>query len=177
MTERWLQDYITHSCGGGGCKGGKALDLRNDTNVFFDNETYSTTLYTSEAVRMIEHHDPAKGPFFLYAAYQAVHGPLEAPQKYLDQCAHVTEDMRHIFCGMVLALDEGVGNISKALKAAGLYDNTIIALTTDNGGQNGVGGNNWCVCVWSLSVCPCPDSRAPISLMMCACNHQAAAWK
>jgi arylsulfatase A-like enzyme len=44
---------------------------------------------------------------------------------------------------MVLALDEGIGNITKALKAAGLFDNSIIALTTDNGGQNGVGGNNW----------------------------------
>jgi arylsulfatase B/arylsulfatase I/J len=72
---------------------------------------------------MIEAHDESKGPFFLYGAYQAVHGPLEAPQKYLDQCGHVTEDMRHIFCGMVLALDDGIGNITRALKAAGLLDN------------------------------------------------------
>jgi len=92
---------------------------------------------------MINAHDPSKGPFFLYAAYQAVHGPLEAPQKYLDQCGDITESDRHIFCGMALALDEGIGNITAALKAKGLFDNTIIALTTDNGGQNGVGGNNW----------------------------------
>jgi arylsulfatase B/arylsulfatase I/J len=89
------EDYNTHSCGGGGCKDksghpSKFLDLRNDTNVLEDNSTYSTILYTSEAVRMIKHHDPAQGPFFLYAAYQAVHGPLEAPQKYLDQCDHVS---------------------------------------------------------------------------------------
>ena len=81
---------------------------------------------------MIGHHDRTKGPFFLYAAYQAVHGPLEAPQRYLDQCTHVTEYMRHIFCGMVLALDDGVGNITRALRGSGLLDNTVIALTTDN---------------------------------------------
>ena len=97
-----------------------------------DNATYSTTLYTSEAVRMIGHHDRTKGPFFLYAAYQAVHGPLEAPQRYLDQCGQVTEYMRHIFCGMVLALDDGVGNITRALQGSRLLDNTVIALTTDN---------------------------------------------
>ena len=61
---------------------------------------------------MINHHDSNKGPFFLYAAYQAVHGPLEAPQKYHDQCNGISEVDRHIFCGMVLALDEAVGNIT-----------------------------------------------------------------
>jgi arylsulfatase A-like enzyme len=75
--------------------------------------------------------------------HQAVHGPLEAPQKYLDMCDGISEHDRHIFCGMIQALDEGIGNITAALKARGLLDNTIIAFTTDNGGQNGVGGNNW----------------------------------
>ena len=50
----------------------KGLDLRNDTRVLEDLTTYSTTLYTSEALRMIRRHDRAKGPFFLYGAYQAV---------------------------------------------------------------------------------------------------------
>lgn len=31
----------------------------------------------------------------------------------------------------------------RRLQAKGLADNTIIALTADNGGQNAVGGNNW----------------------------------
>ena len=152
------EDYLTHSCGARLCKKGKSLDLRNDTAVLPDNHTYSTFLYTSEGVRMIEHHDPKQGPFFLYGAYQAVHGPLEAPQRFLDRCAHVTEADRHIFCGMVLALDEGVGNITKALAKRGLLDNTVIALTTDNGGQNGVGGNNWSA-TGSVCVCACVCAR------------------
>lgn len=54
-----------------------------------------------------------------------VHGPLEAPQRYLDRCGRVTEGMRHIFCGMVLALDDGIGNITAALRDSGLLDNTV----------------------------------------------------
>lgn len=50
---------------------------------------------------------------------------------------------RRVFCGMLKALDEGVGNITATLAAAGVAENTLIGLTTDNGGQNGVGGNNW----------------------------------
>lgn len=44
---------------------------------------------------------------------------------------------------MAQALDDGIGRITSLLDAKGFADNTIIALTADNGGQNGVGGNNW----------------------------------
>lgn len=37
----------------------------------------------------------------------------------------------------------GIGNITAMLESRGFADNTIIALTADNGGQNGVGGNNY----------------------------------
>jgi arylsulfatase A-like enzyme len=55
----------------------------------------------------------------------------------------VIEHDRHIYCGMAQALDDGVGQITTLLSKRGLADNTVIFLTADNGGQNGVGGNNW----------------------------------
>lgn len=121
-----------------------------------DNTTYSTILYTTAIISEIEKAPTCPGtgvagsaPFFLYAAYQAVHGPLEAPQRYIDACSK--EGVIHesgggdrlTFCGMVKALDEGVGDITAKLAACGLDDNTVIGLTADNGGQNKVGGNNW----------------------------------
>ena len=115
-------------------------------------------------------------------AYQATHAPLEAPKRFLEDpaCAHVGEVHRHIFCAMTRALDEGVGNISRALGSnEKMRDDTVIIWSTstfflswhrlkrcpesdcrlqglgctvvnerllwpgtDNGGQNGAGGNN-----------------------------------
>ena len=36
--------------------------------------------------------------------------------------------------GTISAIDQGVGSIMKALKAAGLYDNSVVVFSTDNGG-------------------------------------------
>ena len=158
------EEYFTHItgayCGRGPsgaaypCPSCPGLDLHNDTQdsdgkpvlrPLHDYTTYSTELYAKEAARIIDSHasGQAKGPFYIYAAFQALHAPLQVPKFYLDSpdCAEVGEVNRHIFCGMAQALDSGVGNITAALTAGGFADNTVIVWSTDNGGQNGAGGN------------------------------------
>merc|ERR1719258_217587 len=48
---------------------------------------------------------------------------------------------------MVSALDEGVRNVTQALKKAGMWDNTLVFFTADNGGPaagfNGNWASNW----------------------------------
>lgn len=44
---------------------------------------------------------------------------------------------------MVASLDESVGNITKALKEAGMFNSSVIVFTTDNGGAPA--GFDWLV--------------------------------
>lgn len=41
---------------------------------------------------------------------------------------------RRTYAAMVASLDESIGNITNALKTAGMFDNSVIVFTTDNGG-------------------------------------------
>ena len=43
--------------------------------------------------------------------------------------------MRKVYCNKMLYLDETIGDILQALHDKDLYDNTLIAMTTDNGGM------------------------------------------
>ena len=86
---------------------------------------YSTNLFIEAVQEAIEKHDSDKAPFFIYAAYQAVHDPLEAPQEYIDQCQSIPYENRCIFCGTLKAADEGISNITMLLKEKNLLDDTI----------------------------------------------------
>ena len=44
---------------------------------------------------------------------------------------------------MATAMDSAIGQVVAALKESGLYDDTLIVFTGDNGGQIFSGGNNW----------------------------------
>ena len=133
------EDYFLHTFD-------SYIDLRNNTAPVTDeNGTYSTFLFTEAVEQVIAKHNSSKGPFFIYAAYQSVHFPLEAPQRYTDDpaCQSIPYANRRIFCGMLRAADEGIGNITMKLQERNLLDDTVIIFTTDNGGQMAYGGNNW----------------------------------
>ena len=40
------------------------------------------------------------------------------------------------------AMDEGIRNITDTLKSSGLWNDTLLIFTNDNGGQVFLGGNN-----------------------------------
>ena len=51
------------------------------------------------------------------------------------------ERNRRILGAMVHALDQGVGRILDAIHDKGIYDNTFVLFTSDNGGVRGIGEN------------------------------------
>lgn len=120
-----------------------ALDLRDGEEVAGKyKNVYSTELFSQKAVDVIEKQNPEK-PFFLYVALQAVHSPLEVPERYLAPYRHIQDHNRRTYAGMVSAMDEALGNITQALQEKGVWDNTVLVFSTDNGGQTMAGGSNW----------------------------------
>ena len=105
-------------------------DLWHNEREVWHNGRYFTELMTEKAVDFIERGNDE--PFFLYVPYNAPHYPMHAPKSYLDRYPNLPPD-RRIMAAMISSVDDGVGSIIKALKAAGKYENTMIFFSSDNG--------------------------------------------
>jgi arylsulfatase A-like enzyme len=91
---------------------------------------------SEEAAKFIRSHKDQ--PFFVnYWAY-SVHSPWNARRDYIDEFQKTADSKnpQHnpLYAAMVRSLDDGVGNLLKAIDDAGVADNTIIIFTSDNGG-------------------------------------------
>ena len=81
--------------------------------------------------------DSAKGPFFLYMAEYAVHMPLQEREALIEKYRKKNggkEEPDPIYAAMVESVDVALGNLRGKLEELGLSDDTIILLTSDNGG-------------------------------------------
>jgi len=94
-------------------------------------DDYLTDVFTAEAVDFISRHHDA--PFFLYLSHTTPHTPLQATAKYLDRYRQIADQRERVYAAMVSSLDDSVGSVIAALKAAGQYENTLIVFTSDNG--------------------------------------------
>jgi arylsulfatase A-like enzyme len=73
-------------------------------------------------------------PFFLALTFTAVHSPFMADRGDIAEKDPAVPPHRHVYNGMMKALDRNVGRVLDALAAAGLEQNTIVAFINDNGG-------------------------------------------
>ncbi len=86
----------------------------------------------------------AKKPFFLYLAFNAVHTPLQATDKYLQRFAHIEDRRRRTYAAMLSAMDDAIGLVMKQLAETGKLKNTLVMFHNDNGGpttRNAVNGS------------------------------------
>jgi len=93
---------------------------------------YITTTLTDGAVGFIK--DNRDKPFFLYLAYNAPHGPLQAPESYKQKYSHIKDTKRRTYAAMVHAMDDEIGRVVKTLDDLNLRENTIVFFMSDNGG-------------------------------------------
>lgn len=115
----------------------------NDTLKHEDG--YSVDLITKHSVEFIHRH--RNEPFFLYVPHQAIHFPWQGPndpphrteigKDYHKDKWGVIPDHNNVAVhikAMVEAVDSSVGEIIRALKDDGLIENTIVVVSSDNGG-------------------------------------------
>ncbi|XP_028173731.1 arylsulfatase B [Ostrinia furnacalis] len=121
-------------------RGSWGFDFRTDSELVAHDlfGQYATDVFTNEAVRRIHGHNKSE-PLFLMVAHSAVHTgnpyePIRAPDKDIEKFAHIKDQQRRKFAGVLWKLDESVGKVVQALEANGLLENSIILFTTDNGG-------------------------------------------
>jgi len=99
--------------------------------------TYLTDELGDRAVDFIRRNRTS--PFFLYLAFNAVHTPMEAPQKYLARFPKIENPQRRAYAAMLSAMDDAIGRTIEAIRAAGLDENTLVVFFNDNGGPTMAG--------------------------------------
>ena len=87
-------------------------------------------------------------PFFMYYASPLPHLPLQAPKEYIDKYREIFGEEepyigddgyfpnrypRATYAAMISYLDNQLGQIVATLKETGIYENTIIIFSSDNG--------------------------------------------
>lgn len=86
----------------------------------------------------------AKGPFFLYMAEYSVHLPLEAKLAMIEKYRKKNggkDEPDPVYAAMIESTDLALGSLRTVLARAGVAQNTIIVLTSDNGGVGFQGRN------------------------------------
>lgn len=109
---------------------------RNELEI--DPQGHATDLFAQWAQDYIQQQAKTDQPFFLYLAFNAPHFPIQPPESWLNQVKDRSPNLsekRTRNVAMVQHLDHCIGNVLATLKASGQDRNTIVFLTSDNGGS------------------------------------------
>ncbi len=105
-------------------------------------EGYSTHLINRYADEFIRKHGAGEKPFCLYIAHEAIHNPVQVPgdpirrseEKGWVRWKAPNEEARiEKYKGMTMPIDEGIGQVRKALEDLGIEKETFVFFFSDNG--------------------------------------------
>lgn len=102
----------------------------------YTENDYLTEVLTTKFEEVIS-RAAKNGPFFLYMAEYAVHIPLQARQALIEKYRRKNNGRNEpdpVYAAMVETVDTALGVLRATLQRSGIADNTIIVLTSDNGG-------------------------------------------
>jgi arylsulfatase A-like enzyme len=109
-----------------------------------NEQRYLTDAFGEEACAFVERQRDARRPFFLYLAFNSVHTPLQAIEKYLRRFPDIADPRRRTYAAMLGAMDDAIGRVLAKLEQTGQRDHTLVVFASDNGGpttRNAVNGS------------------------------------
>lgn len=136
-------------------KGADPYDL--DSYKKYNLQNYSSKVMFNELTGFV--NENKDNPFFVYWATPIPHAPLQAPKRWVDYYVDKFGDEEPYlgdkgyfphryphaaYAAMISYLDENVGILVQQLKDLGIYENTLIVFTSDNGATyNGGTDSPW----------------------------------
>ncbi len=132
-----MDDYYTHRRHG--------INYMRHNDDAIAPEGHATDLFSTWAAAYIRSRTASSAPFFLYLAYNAPHTPIQPPQDWVDRVRArepgIDEDRARLVA-LIEHMDEGIGQVLRAVRDEGVADQTMVVFTSDNGGQLNVGARN-----------------------------------
>jgi arylsulfatase A-like enzyme len=124
-------DFYTHKLLASG-----ELDLFKDGKPYDRKGVWSDTIFADEAISFIQAN--SEQPFFIYLPFQAPHSPFQNPDVPFDPPG---AKKRQTLVKMIERLDLEIGRVLKAVDDQKLTENTLVIVTSDNGGAQEVARN------------------------------------
>lgn len=100
-------------------------------------QDYITETLTDRTISFIESSVAAKQPFFVYLPHYTVHLPLNAREELTAKYRKRFGDRpfpNAIYAAMLESFDAELGKLRRSLERLGVAKNTLLVLTSDNGG-------------------------------------------
>ena len=87
-----------------------------------------------KTIEHIKRNAKAKKPFFVYVGYTQMHPPMVGNPDFVGKSV----ERGGLFADLIAEMDYRVGQVLDAIKEAGVDDNTIVILSSDNAGGGAV---------------------------------------
>jgi len=144
--------FMHNSTYRGGVRDGFSMSPACLNNPDHHPACYEEFLFKERALAVVREHDTGDiaAPLFLFYAFHLLHTPLQVPESYLTRIDELVSSgdgekidtqNRRLYAAMMIYMDEAVGELAEALKAKGMWDNTLIIFSSDNGGPIYVPGS------------------------------------
>ncbi len=105
-------------------------DLWKNEQEYWEDGSFFPEIIARETCSFIEKNKDR--PFFIYAAFNVPHYPMQGTEKYRSLYSHL-EEPRAAYAAFMSTLDEKVGRIIDKVDSAGLREDTLIVFLSDHG--------------------------------------------